>query len=193
MRHRPDLGKPRLDNRGIVAVEFALVAPVLILMLLGVSEETALLRAQMKVSHAAGLLAKMVAQQTPTVTPGTNGTLGNLCYGAALTMAPLAKTTFAAAIASVTTNTVGTATTTTMDWESDNACAKAATPIGSSAAVALATGTALVPADGDSLIIVKTNYTYTAATHIVLSASYNLSQTIYARPRGDTTIACSSC
>jgi Flp pilus assembly protein TadG len=183
----------RLGHRGVVAVEFALVTPVLILMLLGVSEETALLRAQMKVSHAAGLLAKMVAQQTPAVTPGTSGTLGNLCYGVELTLAPLSKTSFAAAIASVTTNTVGTTTTTTMDWESDGSCAKAATPIGSSAAVALATGTGLVPADGDSLIIVKTSYSYTAATHIVLSATYTLSQTIYARPRGDTTIACSSC
>ena len=183
----------RLGDRGVVAVEFALVTPVLILMLLGVSEETALVRAQMKVSHAAGLLAKMIAQQTPSVTPGTSGTLGNLCYGAALTVAPLPKAGFAAAIASVTTNTVGTSTTTTMDWENDASCAQAATAIGSSNAVALATAAGLVPSDGDSLIIVRAAYTYTAATHIVLSARYNLSQTVYARPRGDTTIACSSC
>ena len=184
---------PRLGNSGIVAVEFALIAPVLILMLLGVSEETALVRAQMKVSHAAGLLVKMVAQQSPSVTQGTSGTLGNLCYGSELSLAPLIKTPFSAAIASVSTTTSGTQTTTAMDWESDTSCAKTATALGSSTAVSLATATGLIPSSGDSLIVVRVNYTYTAATHIVLSASYNLSQTVYGRPRGDETITCSTC
>jgi Flp pilus assembly protein TadG len=184
---------PGLGTSGTAAVEFALVAPLLIMMLFGVTEETAVLRAQMKVSHAAGVLATMIAAQTSTVTPGTAGTLGNLCYGAKLTLTPLGTAPFAAAIASVTTSASGSSTSTAMDWESDTSCPTAAKAIGATAAVGIATSARLVPNAGDSMIIVQASYTYTATTHFVLAPSYTLTQSAYARPRTNNTIGCTGC
>ncbi len=180
----------RLGIKGIAAVEFALVAPLFILMLMGVAEETALLRAQLKLSHAAGLLGKMVAQQNTAVSSGVSGTLGNLCSGVALTMTPLSTTGFSSATASVTKSASGT---TAMDWESDNSCNTPATAIGAAGAVSLATASGLLPDPGDSLIVVKAGYAYTATTHFFLAANYTLTQTIYARPRINTAIVCSNC
>ena len=180
----------RRDTRGVAALEFALVAPLLVTMLIGVTEATSLVRAQMKLNHAAGLLGKMVAQQTALVTNGTTNTLGNLCYGAGMAMAPLPATSFASAVASVT-NTSSNGTQ--MDWESDTSCATTATKIGAAAAVALATTKGLVPDVGDSVIIVEVSYVYTASSHLIMPASKTMTQTIYVRPRANATIACSNC
>ena len=80
-----------------------------------------------------------------------------------------------------------------MDWESDSSCAAAATAIGSTGAVSIATGSGLVPDAGDSLILVRLSYPYVAFTSLILKASYTLSQTVYVRPRTNTTISCNNC
>ena len=183
----------RADSRGVAALEFALVAPLMIALLIGVSELTGYIRAQMKLNHAAGLLGKMIAQQTTAVTSGKTGILGNLCYGAGLVMTPLATTSFSGAIASVSTTASGTGQVTKMDWESDASCATAATAIGATAAANLATATGLVPDIGDSLIILKVGYTYTPVTQMFMAATTTLTQTIYVRPRANATITCSNC
>lgn len=180
----------RLGNDGLAALEFALVAPFLILMLMGASEVTGLLRAQLKVNHAAGLLAKMVAQQADGV---STSILNNVCYGAELALTPMPLAGFSSAIASVTTSTSGSSTTTAMDWEKDNSCSTSAIAIGATAAIALASSSGLVQNAGDSLIIIKSSYNYIAATHYILGASYKLTQNIYSRPRTNMRIACRNC
>ncbi len=181
------------DSRAVAAMEFALVAPMLVVMLIGMMEVTSLVRANIKLNHAVGLLGKMVAQQASPITAGTSNTLGNLCTGAALAMTPMPTATFAAAVASVTTSASGSSQATSMDWESDTSCATAATAIGSATAVSLANTNGLVPDVGDSAIIVKVSYSYASPTHLFLSASTVLTQTIFVRPRINATIACSNC
>lgn len=192
MRCRRD--RRRLGEAGSATLEFAIVAPVLVLMLIGAFEATQLLRARMKLNHAAGALAKMIAQQTSAVTSGKTGILGNLCTGAEMMLTPLSAVSFTAAIASVTTSASGSSgTDTSMDWESDGSCASSATALGAAKAVSLATSADLVPDAGDSVIIVDVTYTYTAPSSAVLASSYKLTQIVYVRPRANTTIACSTC
>lgn len=175
------------DRRGSAALEFAVVAPFLVVMMVGVFEGTELYRAQMKVEHAAGLLVKMVAQQTASVTGGTSGTLGDLCTGAKLSMTPLPAGSFASAIASLTKPQNGS--NAAEDWESDTSCATRSTVL-SASAVDLARK--FVPNAGDSVIIASATYTYVAPTSLVLKSSYILTSVAYARPRVNSTIVCTN-
>jgi Flp pilus assembly protein TadG len=54
--------RARLDKRGIVAVEFALVAPVLILLALATTDLVQLLRSQLRLDAAAVQLGQLVSQ-----------------------------------------------------------------------------------------------------------------------------------
>jgi Flp pilus assembly protein TadG len=54
------------DRKGVAAVEFALIAPVLILIYMGLAEVTMALMAERRASHAAAVVADLVAQDTLT-------------------------------------------------------------------------------------------------------------------------------
>ena len=60
------LARFRRDRRGVSAVEFALIAPVLILIYLGLAETTMALMAERRAGHAAAVVADLVAQDTLT-------------------------------------------------------------------------------------------------------------------------------
>lgn len=178
------------QNRAAATVEFALVLPVVLLMLAGLYEATALVRADMKLNHAAAMLAKMVAQQSGTVTSGRTASLGDLCTGSGLGLAPMPAMPFAAAIASVT-NAGGSGAR--EDWESDASCPSAAAALGAGTATNMATTPNVVPNTGDSVIIVNAAYTYAPLFHLILPASFTLKEVVYARPRTNKTIPCGNC
>ncbi len=178
------------DARGIAAVEFALLLPLIAVMFFGTYEVTQILRLNLKLSHAAGAVTQIIAKQSSSVTPGPGGTLGNICSGAAMVMSPFPGGPLAAAIVSVT-NRGGNPT---VDWESDNSCASAASPLGSVGAIALATTpNNLIPNAGDSIVVVKADYAYSGISSVVLPKTITFSQLSFTRPNNNTTIACTGC
>jgi Flp pilus assembly pilin Flp len=192
------LAEMAADRRGVVAVEFALLAPFLIVLLIGLFEVVSLVRVSFKLSHASNELAKLVAQTpftqsgtsivAPAVTGGRSGTLGDYCTGVGYELTPYASSGLAGQIVSVTSAAGGAPA---KDWESDNACPTAASAF-SGQAVTLATSYSLTPNPTDSAIVVKVSYTYKPILHYLLGSSWTLTQTAFARPRGGTKIACSS-
>jgi Flp pilus assembly protein TadG len=60
----------RLGRRGTTAVEFAIVAPVLLMLSLGTTDIVVLMRAQMRVDSAAQQLGQVVSQCNRIVAPG---------------------------------------------------------------------------------------------------------------------------
>ena len=54
------------DRKGVAAVEFALIAPVLILIYMGLAEVTMALMADRRAGHATAVVADLVAQDTLT-------------------------------------------------------------------------------------------------------------------------------
>ena len=62
------LSLPRFfrDRRGVAAVEFAFVAPVLILIYMGLAEVTMALMAERRAGHATAAIADLIAQDTLT-------------------------------------------------------------------------------------------------------------------------------
>ena len=86
------------DDRGVSAVEFALILPVMVAMLFGAVSAANLVRTSIKLWNAAQSMADLVAQQTTLQTSD----MVDFCKGGQLALAPVSGTMTVAA-ASVTT------------------------------------------------------------------------------------------
>lgn len=159
---------------GVVAVEFALVLPTLIVLFIGTFEATNLVRVKMKFDEAAPAVANLVAAQNPSQT----GTLtSDFCIGAAYMMAPFSTSGLNVEVSSVTNNNG----TTSVDWTAN--CGNLSNPKNP---VTLVSG--LLPNSGDSVIVVQTTYTYHAPISMILGSTYTFRNVGYARPRSNTTV-----
>lgn len=186
------------DTRGSAALEFALVLPIVTTILFGIYEVVQDVRANMQVSSAAASIADLVAQQSAGVTSGPSGSIGYFCRAGELTMSPFptgatsGAGAFSVSVASVTHYSGSGAK---VDWESDASCKAPAARLGASA-IALATSpTNLIPnagKPGDSVIVVKVSYRYRSAIQYLLTGDLVLTQTAFARPRGNQPIACAA-
>ena len=164
----------RHDECGAIAVEFALILPVMVAMLFGAVSCTDLARASIKSWNAAQSIADIVSQQADL----TTAEMTDFCTGGRLTLAPLSgAVTFAAA--SVTTSASGT---TAVDWQDTASCG------GPAMADALASAKPYVPNAKDSVIVVRVTYVHTFPPSYVLPRTITLTRTGYARPRAGTTV-----
>ncbi len=173
------------DRRGVAAVEFMFLCPVLIFLVFGTFELTYAFRMQAKLNTAAGTLAELVAGAGAVTALG--GTLKDMCNGAKLNLLPFNSTIFTANIVSITNDvpanrvsgsTDKTTVTTYLDWEDKTECGKdssgaAPATLGLAGATVIAdTGRSLLtktgnPASGGaalqlgySVIAVKVQYQY---------------------------------
>jgi len=187
-------------NRGTAAIEFALVAPIMAIIMIGMYQGAQIERADMMLSNAAAAIADLVGQQVNGVTGGTSGSLGNFCYAAKkmMTVFPTNGTAgnagaFSVAIASVTNYTAGGVK---IDWESDGSCTVTATALGSAASSIVTSPTNLIPTAGspygDSVIVVHATYIYSSVIQYILPGLFTLTQDAFARPRGNAPISCPS-
>lgn len=175
----------RRDQRGVAALEFALLAPVLVVALIGLLAVSQAVRAKMLLTSTASSMASMVAVQR-AVTGSSLGTLRDFCNGAQLIMLPYAANSLSMAI---TSYTLQSDLTVHRDWEYDGACQASA---GSLAGTGTALASPLLVEAGDSIIIVQASYSYTSSyTSIV--PNMTLSQTAYARPRYSKVACTISC
>jgi Flp pilus assembly protein TadG len=164
----------RRERRGTAAVEFALVAPVVITLFIGTYEAASLVRAKMKFDLAAPTLANLVSIQAPVKT----GTLtSDFCTGVEYLLAPFSSSGFAAQVNGVQNN----GGTTSVTWT-----ATCGSFSGGQTVTTLASG--LLPNSGDSVVIVQTSYTYHAKISLVLASSYTFTNVGFARPRANIPI-----
>jgi Flp pilus assembly protein TadG len=185
----------RMGRRGVAAVEFALVAPVLLVLFMGTAEVLLLYRTQAKLNALASNIAEMVSlQDTPLPVSGTNvASLSDICTGAVYGLQPFPPKGLTVAVVSVTTTTAATSTVngTYSIWEVDQpggGCANAATAIGATTACALAldgTPGPMIPqsggAAGDNVIIVRATLTYPGIVGVILGNAPTFTQTAYSR------------
>lgn len=160
-------------QRGAAAIEFAILAPLLLTLSLGTFEVASLINADMKLANAAQVIGDLVAQQSNE----TDAETANFCTGGQMAMTPLSSTSLTATIVSVTHTGGGE----TVDWQ-DTSCG--GSPIGDAASLAAP----VTPNVGDSVIIVVAKYQYNSPLSYVLASNYSLTQTTYSRPRNVTTV-----
>ncbi|MCW8915937.1 MAG: pilus assembly protein [Magnetovibrio sp.] len=156
------------DCRGVAAMEFALTAPFLALMLLGVAELNNYITAVRKVSAAAYTAADLIAQETDL----TSSELSELFQASRLVIHPLDDTDLTLGASSVRyDDTTGDPS---VDWTGSYNGGSV------SSATTLATG---LGSAGESVIIVTASYTYTPIYSLILSGTLTLSETSITRPR----------
>lgn len=212
----------QLGRRGTAAVEFALIAPVMIVMMFSTIELINAFRVQAKVHTMAGQLAELVASSAAVTAPGSGeqapgGSLADACTGAALNLLPYSKGAVSVQIASVSvdhpSNRIAGSTDSKsvqayLDWENDTACPQRASgSLGRAGAFALVdqplsmltkSGASANAVDNQSLtygysaVVVAVQYSYSNVAPYSLKDLLSFSSTAVVRPRANTTIACTN-
>jgi Flp pilus assembly protein TadG len=173
---RSILERFRSDRRGVAAVEFALIAPVAILLYCGFAELTMAMMAERRAAHAASVVADLVAQE-PHVTAAEMTDIFNI--GNAI-MNPFPATPLKLRVTSVTADANGVPQ---MTW----------TKVSGGAAPMPAGPVAGVPANllaaGDSVIQADMQYAYTSPLRMTVPNALSFSNTFYLRPRRSPQVA----
>ncbi|WP_156375726.1 TadE/TadG family type IV pilus assembly protein [Methylobacterium sp. Leaf125] len=162
------------NEAGVGAVEFALIAPFILIAMLGSFQVFALARARMLAVAATRNLADLVSQQASV----TALEVVDYCKGAKLSLLPLNTTGFAASVASV--SYVNTARK--VDWINTSCGAVSAIANAASDAAPVTT------TSGDSAIVVKASFRYASPLTFPLALDVTFSISALARPRSGTPV-----
>lgn len=165
------------DIRGAVAIEFAFLAPVLLILYFGVSEVTVAMMAQRRLSHTTSLIGDIAAQNATI----TQSRVTDIFSIGKTVMSPFSSTNLKMCLVSLTSDTTTAASNGTrkgtVAWTANsNAsdCPKA------NATVTVSDG---VLPKSSSVIMSTASYTYSSPTSMLVSKSFTFKRTFYLRPR----------
>ena len=158
------------DRRGLAALEFALIAPLMVTVLFGSVELTGLLNTNRRAENTSASVADIIARDTEV----TNTEMSDLWSASSILMYPDASTPLKMRVSSVQ---VQTPTQATVLW-SDGYNGYAARGVGSSVTLPSA-----MMITGTSVIIAETTYRYTPPIGVFLKIAMDLNHTEYRRPR----------
>ncbi len=167
------------DLSGASAVEFAIIAPVLILIYFGLAEFCQAYMAQRRMGHSTSQVADIVAQYQTVDTDMIDDTfaLGGLV------LAPFSDATLSLRVTAITRDNNGV---TRVTWSRGNG--KNLTAL---------SGVVTVPAglieNGESIIMSEGAYRYTSPLGQVLPGTRTFNHTYWLRPRLVNTITCNNC
>ena len=181
------------DHRGVAAVEFALLAPLMVLMYFGMAELTSGLMANRKLSAAASTIGDLTAQAQST-TPSQVSDI--FAIGQTLMEPyPVTGTSLRLRVSSVTVDANGSPK---VDW-SQGTTGLTALSKGSVVALPLATKTAPTDPDkpfigsGQSVIVAEAHYAFTSPVAQFLPQVSDMHDTLYLAPRQGAQVACPAC
>ena len=173
------------DRRGVAALEFAMIAPVMIVMFFGIAELGQGLIAERRVSHATAALGDLAAQGQTIQQSDAD----DMFAASADIMAPLTTTPLKMRVSSVTGDSKGAPK---VDWSYASGLTKYTD---CSSPPTLPSG--LVTAPGETVILSETQYQFTSPVGYVLPDGIAFQRSSYLRPRygqvSRTTPAKASC
>lgn len=175
--HFRSIRRFRRDQRGIAAVEFALLAPVMILLYFGMVELCQAHMAHKRMSHVTSMVADLTARaQTVSRADLTNiFNIGNQI------MEPFSPGSLQTRVSSISRNNAGVVN---VNWSFARGM-----PVRS--------GTVVVPNglinNGESLIMSESIYDYASPVDRFLPGITKLQRTYYLRPRIVDNVVCSDC
>jgi Flp pilus assembly protein TadG len=164
------------DRRGVSAVEFALVLPLMLTLFLATAETTQGLQADRKVSLAARALSDLSSQATTIA----DADMSNILDATADVLAPFSVSNAQIVVTGIQIDIAGIARAVWSD-------ARNATRY--SCGQVMTIPTQLKPAIGTTgfFVLAEVKYSYTPAVAYLMSGSVLLSDRLYTRPRiGDT-------
>jgi Flp pilus assembly protein TadG len=172
LRVRQLIRRWRGNQEGVAAIEFALIAPILIIFHLGSVELVDAWEANRRAAHIAAALADIVAQNRTV----SDADLTDILQAGPLLMQPYPAANLGERVASVSANSWGNIT---VDWTATRNWTQG--------------GQASVPnsylAAGESVIVADVTYTHTAIFALVLPQTFTIQKHAYLRPRLSTQVA----
>jgi len=168
-----------LDERGVAAIEFALVAPVAILLYCGFAELTMAMMAERRAAHAASVVADLVSQSSQV----SNTEIADIFSIGGAIMKPFDASTLKLRVTSVTADANGVPK---MTWS--QAHGMAATPAGTVAGFP-----PNMLAANESLIMADVSYSYTSPLRMTMPTAMTFTDTFYLKPRRSNSVACPTC
>lgn len=168
----------RKDGRGAMAVEFALLLPMLFLLLFGGIDITEGVMAKRKVTLASNTVSDLVAQQD--VIDKTDA--ANILTAATAVLAPFDVSKMTAVVTSVSVDAQGAAT---VAWS----IAKNATARPKGASYVLPDGLKM---PNTSLVVSEVGYTYAPAIGYAVVGDIPMKGTSYAHPRLGAAVKCTA-
>jgi Flp pilus assembly protein TadG len=175
MRVRRPLRRLLRDERGVSAVEFAMLLPLMITLYLGGVEVSQAIAVDRKVTLVARSLGDLVAQSTTV----TNADMTNILNAAASVVQPFPDTTLKVTVSSVTIDATNVAKIAWSDTKNGTARAVNST----------VTLPAALNVANTSLIWAESEYAYTPTIGYVITGTMTLKDQIYMRPRLSDTVA----
>lgn len=173
------------DRRGVAAVEFALVAPVMIVMYFGLAEFTQAMMAERRTIRAASAIGDMIAQNSEVSATGTGGISDVFAISTTLMRPFPTGTALKLCVASIVADANNKKT---VEWsrnQNDTTCpAQGSTVTGVSADLITA---------NQSLILSRVAYSYTGVINQALQTSPTFTKSLYLRPRRSAKVVCSDC
>ena len=172
----------RMDQRGVAAVEFAFIAPLMILFYMGLAQLSSAIIASRHTNHSTSSLGDLAAQCSNI----NDSDLSNIFSAASDIMAPLPVSTTILNQRASSVMVTDTSGTTQVQWSS--------VPTGQTTMTAYPTNTKvtlpanLVSAQNDSVIMAETIYKFTFPGNF----SMNFSAKSYFKPRKSSQVAYAS-
>jgi Flp pilus assembly protein TadG len=168
------------DERGVSAVEFAFIAPLLILFYFGMAETCQLLMAKRRISHAGAAVADLVSQGKG---PALKADLDDKLLAAQSIVYPFPTTSLRIQLTSVRARNPTAGGDPMVDWSY---------PAGGRAKDStFAVGTPLNP--GESVIVAEVTYSYNSSIGYFIPAAKALTYKAEYRPRREDYITCTDC
>lgn len=171
-----------LDRRGVSAVEFALIAPVVMLIYFGMVEFCQGYMAQRRAGHTASTVADLVAQSDATSTQD----LAAVFAIGDMIMRPFSADNLSIRVSSVTMDDKGVAR---VDWSHAN---DKNLPAREKAEIISDLPPGLIENE-QSLILGETEFGYNSAFGQVIKKPIRFTRSYYLRPRTVEKVVCSNC
>jgi len=168
------------DKRGVSAVEFAMLLPLMVTLYLGGVEISQAVAIDRKVTLISRTLADLVAQ----VTSVNSTDMQNILAASSAIIAPYPTTTLKITVSRVDVSSSNVAT---IIWSKANSNGTART-VGQVVTLPSALNVA-----NTSLIWGEAKYGYTPTMGYVITGTLTLSDQIYMAPRLSTSVVCNSC
>lgn len=157
------------DQRGVSAVEFALILPIMLLLLFGGVELGDALTIDRKVTHVTSTLSDLVAQSKSI----TDADMTNIFNAATSIMTPYPATSLKMKVSGITIDANSKATVAWGYAKNDTALSKGA---------AVTVPAALLQAS-TFLVFTEVHYPYTPDVGYVMMGTFDLNDKFYLRPR----------
>lgn len=168
------------NTRGMVAVEFALIIPLMITIYFGTVETTNAMTASRRVTNVAQTAADLTAQAAAVSTSDIN----DIFAASTAILAPFPTSAIKITITSVVANS---SNATTVSWS--KAYGTGATALVAGKAVALPAGLTVA---NSSVVMVTVAYTYTSPVGTFITGPIVMTETAYLKPRRSVSVAFSS-